>query len=462
MFDLKIQNFRGFQNQEFKFSRINILIGENNGGKSSLLKLLLSLKQTLDSPLEVNLKLSGDYTDLGNFEEAIYYKKKGKKLLLKFSENNKYHDFFLGFITPYLEGLTKEEANIVKRHLSQYKVSDTSLSFQFSSKLNDHSTIKTIITNSKIGKIELLQLKGIEEANIRDRIVDIKYDIKNKTGILENCAAYKQGFFTIVIGTELEDICKKKFKNLHLDYFYSLAYLLVFQNYIQNHIDRIRFVNPIGATPKRFYFKEDRKASYKLIDIEKFVNTISDHNLPEKKQKERLDILNLIIKRFGIAEEIDIVRDKRLPVLALIVKTRDFWSNITDVGYGVSLQLPVLFQAILSEYYTKAGQTILIEQPEVHLHPTLQAKFIDTLLSIGPKNSYFIETHSEHIIRKLQVLVKEGTHNLKPEDITIHYFRREPLKFEVSKHQILPDGKLTPQFPSGFFDTSYSLVKQLL
>ncbi len=172
--------------------------------------------------------------------------------------------------------------------------------------------------------------------------------------------------------------------------------------------------------------------------------------------------MNKTIKEFGIAEEIEVIKDKQLPVLALHVKTKDFWSNITDVGYGVSLQLPILLQAILSEHYTKRGETILIEQPEVHLHPTLQAKFIETLLSMGSKNNYFIETHSEHIIRKLQVLIKNKQYGLKPEDISIQYFKRDPKKFSVSSHSIDSDGKLNPSFPSGFFDTSYSLVKQLL
>lgn len=128
----------------------------------------------------------------------------------------------------------------------------------------------------------------------------------------------------------------------------------------------------------------------------------------------------------------------------------------------MSLQIPILFQALLSEHYTKKGQTILIEQPEVHLHPSLQAKFIDTLLSIGSKNNYFIETHSEHIIRKLQVLIKNKKYGLNPEDVNIYYFKRSSSKFEITKHEILDNGKLTPVFPDGFFDTSYSLVKELL
>lgn len=128
----------------------------------------------------------------------------------------------------------------------------------------------------------------------------------------------------------------------------------------------------------------------------------------------------------------------------------------------MSLQIPIIFQAVLSEFYTRNGETLLIEQPEVHLHPNLQSKFIETLLSIGNKNRYFIETHSEHIIRKLQVLVKQKKFSLKPDDITIHYFKREPKQFKISSHRIEKDGRLNPQFPTGFFDTSYNLIKELL
>lgn len=103
MFKLKVHNYRSFQSQEFNFSRINILIGENSGGKSSLLKLLLALKQTLDSPSEGNLKLNGDYTNLGNFDEVVYYRKKNRKIKIGFESDVNYFQFFLNF----LEALTK-------------------------------------------------------------------------------------------------------------------------------------------------------------------------------------------------------------------------------------------------------------------------------------------------------------------------------------------------------------------
>ena len=461
MFNLKIHNFRSFQNQDFNFSKVNILIGENSGGKSSLLKFLLSLKQTLESPNEFNLKLKGDFTDLGNYEEVIYNKKKNSKLSFKFSNQLEYFDFFIKAIESIEQKTDKNTLKSIIKIIEDNEKYKTDIELVLSNKLDNHSTIKTIIKNENIGVIEIIQKESKEEIVFRELSCDIKFDFKNANGTIKDCTCFKEGFFTL-IGGEVKKIIKENFSENQDYIYYSLVYLLLFQNYILEQIEKIRFVNPIGNSPKRFYFQEDKKASYKLIDIEKFINVIGDTSLTMKEYKERLDLLNKTIKEFGIAEEIELVKDEHIPILALNVKTKNFWSNITDVGYGVSLQIPILFQALLSEHYTKKGQTILIEQPEVHLHPTLQAKFIDTLLSIGSKNNYFIETHSEHIIRKLQVLIKYKKYGLKPKDVTIHYFKRTNTKFDISEHNILENGKLTPDFPDGFFDTSYSLVKELL
>ena len=462
MFNLNLHNFRSFQNEHIEFSKINILIGENSGGKSSLLKFLLSLKQTLENPQEANLKLRGDYTDLGNYEEVIFNKIKSRKLKFGFESRELYHEYFKKNGANIL-GVQKAPQNIKDSIL---KIGDNGLShnteifFEISSKLNEHNNINTIIRNNGLGELLILQKKGDKKnSSQRELNCDLEYTHNGKKLKFDNCIAFKEGFFSFV-GHELKNLCEKKLKNKHHTVYYSIAYLLIFQNFIQEEILRMKFVNPIGTNPKRFYFQEDKKANYKMIDIEKFVSLMGDTE-SDKKFKGRIEMFNKIIKDFGIAEKIEVIKDKTLPVLALNVKTNGFWSNITDVGYGVSLQIPILFQALMSEKYTGGrGETILIEQPEVHLHPNLQAKFIETLLGIGTNNNYIIETHSEHIIRKLQVLVK--LKKIKPADVTIHYFKRNIEKFEVTKHSILEDGKLSSPFPAGFYDTTYSLVKQLL
>jgi predicted ATPase len=462
MFNLNLNNYRSFQNQDLKFSRVNILIGENNSGKSSLLKFLLALKQSFIKGDELNLTLIGEYTDLGKYSEAVYYQQVRKHISFSFEFEKDYFDFFLNFVLENEDIDTdvqiKREQNKILKILKNYYDSKIKITFTLNSKLNDHSSIKTIIEGEGIGRIEIIQQK--ETKFILDYgKANVNFEFEDEKGLIKDISFTKEAFLSL-IHRDIREKCNELFPKKGEIIFYKIAFLLITQNYIRSISQKIRYVNPIKTSPNRFYFLEDKKASYKLIDIEKFVNIIG--NKKSKERETRLALMNKFIKSFGIAEEIKLISDDKLPVLALEVKTKNLWSNITDVGYGISLQLPILFQAIMSEYYTKKGETLLIEQPEVHLHPNLQAKFIENLLSIGKKNTYFIETHSEHIIRKLQLLVKNKEFQLKPSDISIHYFKRGDNKFIVSSHEIGENGFLSPEFPSGFYDVSYNLVKEML
>lgn len=458
-----LNNFRSFENQNLKFSRINILIGENSGGKSSLLKFLLSLKQTIDSPLESNLKLRGDFTDLGNYQEVIRNNEKTKAINFGFSDESKYISYFVNLINKIEKEEDSKENKIIIDILSkiEHQQDETKIRFTINQNLNNHKNIRTTISNSSIGRLAIINKKVNSYDNERELTSDIIFKYDDQVIELKENVTFKEGFFTLFDF----DIKKKIFENKniknHYEIYYRIIFLLIFQNYCHEFIDSIRFVNPIGNSPKRLYFQEDKKSNYKLIDIEKFINILGDSSISKREFEYKMELLNEVIQKSGIAEEIEINKNEELSVLTLNVKTKGFWANITDVGYGVSLQLPILFQAILSEHFSKKQETLLIEQPEVHLHPSLQSRFIETLLSIGNKNQYFIETHSEHIIRKLQVLVKTKGYNIKPEDITIHYFRKSDNKFEISSHPIDEFGKLSPNFPTGFYDNTYKLVKEL-
>ena len=98
MFKLNLKNFRSFKNQDFDFSKINILIGENSSGKSSLIKFFLALKQTLQTPnnSEINFALTGQQFDLGNFKETIYYHDDRLPIEFEFSFDN-YDSFFYDY-----------------------------------------------------------------------------------------------------------------------------------------------------------------------------------------------------------------------------------------------------------------------------------------------------------------------------------------------------------------------------
>lgn len=103
--------------------------------------------------------------------------------------------------------------------------------------------------------------------------------------------------------------------------------------------------------------------------------------------------------------------------LRLVDKARNVSASITDVGFGISQVLPVVVQSMLSK-----GQLLCIEQPEIHLHPRLQAELGSLFADcVGEpfNNTFIIETHSEHLMLRLQRLIREG--KLSHEDVSVIY-----------------------------------------
>ena len=97
-------------------------------------------------------------------------------------------------------------------------------------------------------------------------------------------------------------------------------------------------------------------------------------------------------------------------------------SNITNVGYGVSQILPVLGHIFISDQ--KKHHTFLMQQPETHLHPRVEAEFATLMVNMinqyNKKYRFICETHSDYIIQRSRVEIKKK--NLNPEDFLILYF----------------------------------------
>ena len=110
------------------------------------------------------------------------------------------------------------------------------------------------------------------------------------------------------------------------------------------------------------------------------------------------------------------------------------WRNLIDVGYGVSQALPVLTELLRPD-----GPTMfLLQQPEVHLHPQAQAALGTLFCQVaGGGRQLVIETHSDYIIDRVRMDVRDGTTGLKPEDVSILYF--EPGDVAVKIHSIRMD-----------------------
>lgn len=108
--------------------------------------------------------------------------------------------------------------------------------------------------------------------------------------------------------------------------------------------------------------------------------------------------------------------------------------NLVDVGYGVSQVLPIITELLSQD----APSLFLLQQPEVHLHPRAQAALGSLFCQVArPDRQVVVETHSDHLLDRVRMDVRDGTTELKPEDVSILFFERGDL--DVCIHSIRLD-----------------------
>lgn len=109
--------------------------------------------------------------------------------------------------------------------------------------------------------------------------------------------------------------------------------------------------------------------------------------------------------------------------------------NLLDVGYGVSQALPLLTELLRED----APSMFLLQQPEVHLHPSAQAALGSLFCNLaGPERQLIVETHSNYILDRVRMDVRDKKTDLKPEDVSILFF--EAGELDVTIHSLRLDG----------------------
>ena len=120
--------------------------------------------------------------------------------------------------------------------------------------------------------------------------------------------------------------------------------------------------------------------------------------------------------------------------------------NLIDVGYGVSQVLPVVTELLRPD----APLMSLLQQPEVHLHPSAQAALGSLLCEIASqgRQQLVVETHSDHLLDRVRMEVRDGATGLKADDVSILFFERDGLEVNIHSLTIDEDGNIHGQPPS--------------
>lgn len=226
---------------------------------------------------------------------------------------------------------------------------------------------------------------------------------------------------------------------------------------------RVRYLKPLRATAERYYRRLDLAVAE--IDPE-------GRNFPmflDSLSKKELGSFRAWTQEYL---SIDVIPNREGAQLTIMATNSGDATptNIADMGFGISQVLPIaaqLWSSSQSTNRTAAASFIVIEQPELHLHPEYQARLGDVFAGFARTNSsrigtdqslgihgtkLVVETHSQHLVNRLGALIENKVIN--PEDVSVVLFEPDDKRPGTTKCRIShfdSDGALT-NWPYGFFD----------
>lgn len=426
-----LKNFRCFrEEQTATLAPLTLLVGENSTGKTSFMAMLRAL---WDSAYRARVPdFKEEPYDLGSFDEIIHRQlgKHGRATTFEAGFRFVPEDRAETGSNPYWYKVTFE-----KRGTAPFPVKR-----RFSNADKD-IWIEQVIQQDGTFQIHLGTPDGVWERRFGLRMP------KDVTTLPP--ARYYLGLFSDgeSLRREFEDLKltrvsgSKKVSSLDQDKIQDLTNSL-FETEIDFFDKRSYSSAPVRSKPRRTY-----DPSRPALDPEGDYIPMYLANLyfQEKGKWERLkNALEDFGKSAGLFDEIVVKPLSRKESDPFQIQIRRFGDkgkkgprrNLIDVGYGVSQVLPVITELLRGG----APPMSLLQQPEVHLHPRAQAALGSLFCRVAkPSRQLIVETHSDYLIDRVRMEVRDGKTKLKPEDVSILYFERGDL--DVRIHSIGIDGE---------------------
>ena len=140
----------------------------------------------------------------------------------------------------------------------------------------------------------------------------------------------------------------------------------------------------------------------------------------------------------------------------LLIKNGEEFVNIKDVGVGVSQVIPVVVAALFAE----PGHIVIVEEPESHLHPLAQSLLANLFSQVSNERGvqFILETHSEHLFRRMQTLVAKD--EISQEDAALYFVEKENSRAKLKELRIDDYGRIS-DWPDKFFGDAIGETQEL-
>lgn len=390
---LSLKNFKSWREvKNLRFGRITGLFGTNSSGKTSLLQMLLLLKQTAESAdrsLPLHLGDKNSLVDLGTFGDILFGHDLSSELAwsLAWRLPEKFE-----VMDPTQEGAVLFSGNAMAHHARIAWLNGAGRSGRMVTREQTYEFAKT-----RFGMQATAEKKDEFDLTVSSKAFRFKRAQGRAWPLPAPTKCY--GFPDQVRG-----------------YYQNAGFLSDFELAFERLFSGIYYLGPLRDYPQREYPWAGGKPSDMGPRGERVVDALLASRewgatLSQGKGRKRLTVEERVAKWL---KELKLIHDFRVtPVAAdsklYQVKVRRSSSSaevlITDVGFGVSQILLVLTLC----YYAPEGSVLIFEQPEIHLHPSVQAGLADVFIDAAKTRNIqiVIESHSEHLLRRLQLRIAE-------------------------------------------------------
>jgi predicted ATPase len=430
--ELSLKNFKAFESlPELKLKPITIFLGPNNSGKSSVLSAPRILTQTVESyDRGVSLLLNGIMGDFGTYKDLVYHNNTAKHLELSFS--------FKRLDAPKLSGLTgKDELSL-------------NLKYKYRSSLHE------IVLKGVELKINGKQLLSTEYSEDSER--QIIRSIGGKAIPIPKRSSISQSFeYEKFIPRFIPNMAFRETSGLR-EKEDDIRLASRVGSYAYRELRSIEYVGAMRVPPSRFYLFSGERRERVGSSGEHAASIIAMDSMRKgtKTKNIRLKVVEWL-KKAGIASDLKVVNlsDRYYEIHVKHPDTGEY-QNFADVGYGNSQVVPVL----VGGFNLFPGDTYIVEEPEIHLHPKAQAELGDFFLGLNQRGiQSLIETHSEHLILRLQQHVAAKL--ISNSDIAIYYVYAKDGHKKLVRMELDDNARFTKAWPEGFFPEGLEEAKKL-
>ena len=436
---MRLKNFKSWRDTgEAELRPITGIFGANSSGKTSLLQALLLLKQTAvssDRSLVFHFGSRSTLVDLGSLRSVIHKHTAGKILDIK------------------LEWKTIAPFKVIDSKSKKRTVAEScQLGFQTRAGSKGSSRRSSIMVNTMTYKV------GDATFGMRKKQNSPGY------GLFSSGANFR---FAPAPGWPHELPAPVKcygFPDQTRARFQNAGFVAELELQLEECLNRVYYLGPLRDYPKRRYIwtgaqpPDMGSAGESVVDAILAARERGDKISPGKRKRRR----SLEQHLAHWLKELNLIHSFRVTPLAkggpvFEVKVRRYADApealITDVGFGVSQILPVLALC----FSVPEGSTVILEQPEIHLHPAVQAGLADVLIDAWHtrKVQILLESHSEHLLRRLQRRMAEE--KISNNDIGLYFCQASDEKSKLTRLNLDQYGKIE-NWPEDFFGDEFGEI----